>query len=70
MLVSLKVVVLFVMVLQVQLVVEVVHALVVFLVPIHGSECAGGGTIGSGAAARASGSGDSCTGSISSACIC
>ena len=42
----------------------VVHALVVFLVPIFASKFAGGGTIGSIAGGRASGSYGTCIGSI------
>ena len=58
MLECLEVVVLFLMELQVQLVEEVVHILVVFLVSLYASECVGGGTIGNDASGRACGSGD------------
>ena len=65
MLVSVQGVVLLVVVQQVELVVEVVHVLVVFLVPVYATEFAGGGTIACVAASSASGSSGAFIGSIS-----
>ena len=60
---------LLVVLLQVELVVVVVHVLIVFWLPINGSEFAGCGTIVSDAASTASGSGGARTGGISGAYI-